>query len=47
MVVTDYMSLSEEDKATVRAVVGVFFKVTTQNWNLSSEGTVAPSQTKT
>ena len=45
--VAGYLSLSEEDKATVRAVVGVFFKVTTQNWNLSSEGTVAPSQTKT
>jgi hypothetical protein len=42
----EYMSLGEEDRATVRAVVGVFFKVTTPNWNLSSEGAVAPSQTK-
>ena len=39
----DFMSLSEVDKATVRAVVGVFFKVTTPNWNLSLEGAVVPS----
>jgi transcriptional regulator with XRE-family HTH domain len=45
--VADYMSLCDVDRAIVRAVVGGFFKVTTPNWNLSSEGAVAPSQTKT